>query len=342
MSSQEDISVRELLATVKDYVNLAWTKKPALLAVGLVCASIFGVIAIFKKPVYIAELEFLLNEDPSPGFSIGALLGQVGLGGGGAEYNLEKILALSKSPSIAQQVLLDSIVIDEQVDLVANHILELEGMREKWSLVNDAKISGNSLGEMDSLSRIIYRWIYNYSFIKPGLIFKTSAAENSGIMTVSSISVNEELALKSSTLLYRNLSEFYTGESIGNRQKSVNLLRNKADSLRRILENKEYRAAEVQDTKLGLIQARDNVERTRLQREVGMLSLGYGEVVRNLETASFALSSSTPFFQVIGEPFKPLPQNRSNLYIQSAIGFVLGLIVSYSYFAAIKFYRDSI
>ena len=111
MQASDEITLKELILLIKEYWGVLWGKKWYIIIAGLIGGLIFGIIEYRKPVTYTAELTFMVNED-SGGSSGGAaaILGQFGFGGGaGSEYNLDKIIQLSKSRRIAENVLFDSI-----------------------------------------------------------------------------------------------------------------------------------------------------------------------------------------------------------------------------------------
>ncbi|MEL6276275.1 MAG: Wzz/FepE/Etk N-terminal domain-containing protein, partial [Bacteroidota bacterium] len=120
----DEITLKELILKIQEYFWYLWGKKWWIIAAGLIGGAI-GFYRAWTTPLtYTAELTFMVNEDDGANAGgVGAILGQFGLGGGAtSEYNLDKILALSRSRRIIREVLFDSVEINSEADLIANHI----------------------------------------------------------------------------------------------------------------------------------------------------------------------------------------------------------------------------
>ena len=329
-----------MFVTVRDYAAYLWSKKLAILVAGLVGAAIAVALETRVEEEYTAELTFLINEESTGGSAVGGLLGQFGFSTAGSEFNYDKIIALSKSQKLGFAVLLDSLRAGAPPERVGEAVVRAERLDEEWAL--GGTWPGLGASHVDSLeldARQILRSLHYFTFVEPG-ICRTSADNATGLLTLSTQSPDEGLALALTRNLYDRLSGFYTEESVSARRASVSKLREKADSLRGALERAEYRAARLSDTRLGVAQQRDLIERTRLQREISLLGLAYAEVVKNLETAQFALSTKTPFFQVVDEPFAPLPRSRQKFAQRGAVGFAIGLVFGGLLAAGARFYAS--
>ena len=100
----DEISLKEFIIKIKDWVSFLKTKKKAIFIAGFI-GALFGLtIAIFEKPSYKAVLTFAMEEDKGGG--TGGLSGALGLassfgidlgGGGGGAFAASNIAELMKS-----------------------------------------------------------------------------------------------------------------------------------------------------------------------------------------------------------------------------------------------------
>lgn len=341
----EDISLKRVFIRVGGYLRAARRKWYLILLGGLLLSGVLGAIAYTTEPVYEAQITFVVNEEgPTTGAGrVGGLLGQFGLGGGGGVYNTNKILALAKSQKMVNRLLLDSLEVDGRTDLIGNHILKVYDLVEEWELAErfpDLRLSGDSIEHLPTIERSVLKRLFSFTAMGGGALISLDVDDLTDILSLTVRAENEELSLKLSRLHYDRLSEFYTLESTGNSQATVARLQQKADSIYTELSQTEYRLAGLIDTRLGVTQQRSLVQQTQLNRRVQILSVAYGEVLRNLETANFALSTNTPFFQVVDEPFLPLSRRQPNLIKQLTYGFFGGAILVFVIVAGLQFYHD--
>ena len=330
-------SLREVFVVVGDYFKLfrrRWLWLAALFVLG---ALLGWVLSRNDEPVYKADLTFLISEESSGG--IGSLLGQIGFGGGGAESNYDKITTLAQSQKIANAVLLDTLEIAGVTDLIANHIIHYGRLRDEWKLPADRKIEYEQDG-LTPESRSLLRQVHNWAYGNPRNFVSVKANDDTGILTLQARSVSQDLAYHGAHLTYKALSTFYTNESIGNKRASVIKLKAKVDSLRSVLSAIESEQARLRDTRLGVLQQRDRIRETQLQRELTVVGLAYGEVVKNHQTADFALSTATPYFQALDLPYTPLPKDESEPWLAALIGGVALMGIGALLFAGVYFYQQ--
>ncbi|MEL7162274.1 MAG: hypothetical protein AAFN92_16070 [Bacteroidota bacterium] len=340
MAQSQEIPLKDVLLQFRAYVLMGLGRWYLILPAGLALAAYLAYEAKQEPRRYTAPLTFVVNEDEGGGVSMGGLLGQFGLPANSPGINVDKMFALARSGKIVNALLLDSVVIDGRADRFANHLLRTEQLTETWALTDPAAITGNSLEAMTLQERSLFRRLHLYLLREETPIIRFSTDKDTKIHRIAAAARNEQLSLELALHLYDLLSSFYTEETTGNARASVERLRGKKDSLAAALSTAEYGLATSQDTRLGLIQRRDVVRQRQLERQVQILNLSYAEVLRNLETADFALSTKTPFFQTVDLPYTPLYAHSANWRTAAIKGFVLGALAVFSLLAAWKFYRE--
>ncbi len=271
---------------------------------------------------YTARTTFMVNEE-SGGSSggLGAILGQFGLGmGTKSDFNLDKIVELGRSRQIIQQALLDSAEINGQTDLLANHIIRIQALQEEWvadSLLQTFLFTRSAFEDFNRVEKKALLQVYatvlgSVAEKKPGLL-QLSYLDESGILELSVKTRSEALSLALNRQLYLSLSNFYIKKTTEKQRETVQMLDTKVDSIYRALASADYSLAQTQDQSLGIIQKRGQVNQGRLSREVQLLTIMYGEAIKNRETADFLLRSTTPFFQLIDEAMEPLKKERKSI-----------------------------
>ncbi|MEL6669152.1 MAG: hypothetical protein AAFP08_09285, partial [Bacteroidota bacterium] len=302
-----ELTLRDILLSIGAFAKEIWRRKLWVLAGAIVLAGLFAWQA-YKAPVtYKADLSFMINEDERSSTALNGVLGTLGLGGSGSEYNLEKVIELSRSALIMNSVLLDSATINGKPDVLANHIKNIYELPQLWEengSSNWAKVNftGAPMDSLDRVSRKVLKYLHrivtlgNRDFTA---LSSLSANDKTSIFEFRVITINEELSYELSQMLYKKLSEFYIEKTTGNPRATFRKLQSRADSLERMLNSTEYALANRRDGTLGMDLNRDQVATSRIERQTQILSTMYGEVLRNLATAEFALSNATPFFALI-------------------------------------------
>jgi len=344
-STEGELSLTEVILVVREYLKAGLRVWWLILLGMLLGGTLLAWKNINTPPRFGATLTFMIDEETgSGGGSYGFILGQFGLGGGGSEYNLTKIIELAESQKILFEVLLDSALIEGKNELIANHIVSLYSEVEQWNTsdeavdfyVHGAEFSDFSRDQRKNLLRIYLRLLD----AKRGRLISAEANEGTGIMRVMGSTLNENLSVELTVKVYEELSQFYVLENTGNSRNTIALLKAKADSLKKELSLTEYKLARIQDRASGTFRKIDNIQQQQLQREVGMLSIAYGEIVRNLETATFALGNTTPFFQPVDWPFTPLPLQQPSWLLGLIGGMIVGGVMVFFIVVIVKLYKD--
>jgi len=344
---EDEITLKELILKVQEYFwevvrNWKWV-------VGITIPFVlFFVYKAISTPVtYTAELTFMVNEDGGGGGGVSAILGQFGIGGGRrGKNNLDKILELAKSRHIIQQLMFDSISIDGQVNIVANHIIDLYNYHEVWE-EDTTGLKQFLFNKKERFSRTenkviktLYKRIIGFS--KTAGLVSTGFSEDTGIMTFSSNTVSEDLSIELCKLIYVKLSTFYINTTIEKQQQTFDVMQQKVDSIKNAMKRTEYELANFKDTNAGLYTTKARMREVQLQRNIRILNEMYGVSLKNFEIADFSLKNKTPFIQLIDEPIAPINPKQESILKNLLLGIFLGTFLAIIYVVGKKIYQDII
>ena len=135
----DEISLKELIIKIKEWVTFLKSKWKSIFIFGLIGALIGLTIALFEKPTYKAILTFAMEEDKGGGG--GGLSGALGLassfgidlgGGGGGAFAASNLAELMKSRLLVEKVLLEPIVINNKTISLAEYYIQINELREGW------------------------------------------------------------------------------------------------------------------------------------------------------------------------------------------------------------------
>src|SRR6187551_3472523 len=121
----DEISFRDLVLKIKSFIREIF-KHWTIPAVCIVLAVGFQMYKYLTfVPEYPAKITFSVDEDEGGSNSgLTGILGQFGLGSvRPSRYNLDKILALSKSRRVIEHTLFNKATIDGKEDYLANHLV---------------------------------------------------------------------------------------------------------------------------------------------------------------------------------------------------------------------------
>jgi hypothetical protein len=345
----DDITLREFLGKAQEY--LQEVKRNWFILLLFICPFLgwFGYKAFIRPITYTAQLTFMLNDDKGGG-GLASVLGQFGslLGGGSGEYQLEKILEIARSRRIAASAFFQKATFDGKDDYYANHIIRIQGLHELWqkdSMLNGFFFTHNEVERFNRRENKALLAVYGQLIGGEGVEYPmlgTSLNDDTGILALSMRTRSEMLSIELLEILYAELSDFYIGKSVQREQETLDILAQKRDSLARALRRNDYTAATFTDQNNNLLLQSDKVPGKRLQRDNQMLTLMYGEALKNAEVAEFALKSSAPFLTVIDTPIPPIKADPRGRVKSLMTGFLIGLIAGLVLILGRKFFKENI
>ena len=344
---EEEFGIKDLIKILKTWKEVFVKNIFKILFAGIIGGSIGFVYAYFSVPVYNAQLKFVMRSDPGSGLSSGlaglsSILG-AGTGPGGAGSGLERVIELIGSDRIIGNAILSEAEVNGKQDLLINHYITLQGYRKSWdkdSLLSKVNFpGGDQFADLNFPQRKAIKMIIGSMIGKDNssrLIGK-SFDKKSGVVTLAVTYKNEDFSIVLTNAIYKEVIEFYSDQSLAATSNNVQVLTQKADSIRRELDATRRAFAKNSDQALGLLLQEDKVENKSLSFKESMLSLMYAEVQKNLETLKYIEASSMPSFSIIDQPYSPIrPSQRSRLAYSMA-GFIsLFLIVFALFFTKTK------
>jgi len=342
----DEITLKELILKLKEFWAYLWERKVWIILVGLLMAAIFAVKAKMKPVEYQASLTFMVEEDTGGG-GMSGILSQFGFGGGGSEYNLQKILTLSKSMRITSAVVLDTGVVDGKSDLYGNHIIDLYKYHDKksWQKPENELVAfyfGDASRTQKAKNialKSVFRKVIGGKKTKNSL-YSSSVNDDTGIMTLSVKSESADLSLGLVKTFFKHLSEYYIAKSTEKVEATFEILKGRTDSIHTLLGQKEYALAQFKDKNRGIYLNKVKIREQRLMTQIRALQMAWGESLKNQEMADYALKEQTPFIQPIDIPFTPISPIPNSLLKALVLGGFLGGFLAVGYFVFRKIISD--
>lgn len=345
----DEITLKEFIIKIQEYGTYLWLRKNYIIGVGLFMAAVFLLQTYLKPTIYSANLTFMVNEDE--GSSLGAaaaILGQFGFGGGNAsEYNLDKIVSLAGSRRIIQAAIFEKENIKGERDYIINHLIEIYDWHSKWhndtmltNFLFEEGLSTEFSNRENKVLKIIYRQIVGDKEKDIDGLLDVGYNEVTGILKLSVYSASDELSIALVNSVYEKLSAFYISQSTEKQQITVNNLKFRADSVEQILKSSEYELARLQDNSQGFLLRKSQLTKDQLTRRVQVLTILFGEILKNLSTSEFLLKNATPFFQVVDMPISPISPMPKKYFKRSIVGVVIGVLISSVFWIGLKLYRE--
>ncbi|HJW30789.1 MAG TPA: GNVR domain-containing protein [Saprospiraceae bacterium] len=298
--------------------------------------------------LYPAKITFNVDEDEGGGVSgLSSILGQFGLGSvRPTRYNLDKILALSKSRRVIQETLLAKITVNGQEDKLANQLIKEYKLGLPGGPANKPfRFTHDSVPDFTMEENEMLLALYNFIIGPPDkpkkALMIADYNEDSNIMTISVTTTNEDISFELAKRMFESLSQYYINKAIEKQLKTYNLVTAKRDSVLGVLKSAEFQLANFKDTHRDVLMRTDQLTDLRLQREVTTLSAMYAEVLKNVEIADFSLKNKTPFIQVIDSPLLPIEPLRKSLLRTLLLGLIIGGAIGSVLVIGRKLWKDS-
>lgn len=360
---KDEITLRDLILNLKRYFKNVVKNWLFIGICALLGLAIYIYSYVSHKNSYKASITFMVNEDEGSSLGgIASMLGSFGglLGGSGSEYNLDKILQISKSNRLAQKIVLSEAVVNNRRDYLGNHIIESLDTMQEWvefsivdrlkgevgkkKLKKNYRFSADSLNYQNQdetwvLKRLIKKLFGDAEGGILGMV-KNEINELTGIMEINVSSFEEELSIEIANSLFEELSDFYIVKSTEKQRQTFSLMKTKHDSILQELRTTEYSLATFSDRNQGIFRKQDLVRQDRLKRDLLINGAALGEAKKNLEISDFALKNKTPFIQVIDRPFMPLSDSQPGLIFSVLLGLVFGALLGILITVLRLFFKD--
>jgi hypothetical protein len=331
-STNEELSINELLETGRRWYAYLKSKRNILIISGLVGASVGLAISYIKKPVYTATLSFALEDDGGKA-GLGGALGlasQFGLdvgNGGGGIFSGANLIELFKSRSMVEQTLLSPIVTNGKEISLAEMYIQNNGWRKNWEEdpgLNEIQFLPKTkrkyfTREHDSILGKIYEKLSKDEYFIEQPDIKT------GIIVINVSSTDELFAKAYSESIVKVVSDFYIEAKSKKSRLNMDILKRQSDSIRAELNNAITGVAVANDNTFNLNPAL-NVRRTpsaRKQVDVQANGAILTELVKQTELAKITLRKDTPLIQIIDSPVFPLKKEEIGKFKGFLIGFIL-------------------
>jgi len=345
-STDDEISLEDIVIAVRDFMREA-LRKWWLFGLLFICIGGYFVYRAYTTPTtYKATFTFMRNTDESGGVSgMASILGQFGFGGRRNPFNLDRVLELAKSRRVVQSTIFETLEINERDDYLANHLVAIYELDQGWAN-KDSEFDGFRFtsDNVDEFNDLELRALKNvYGFIvggekKEGLV-SAEYSEESTILSLYAVTVDEILSIQLITELYENLAEYYVSKSSEKQQSTYDIVKSKADSIGYLLAKDELEYAQFQDANQNLYSNMARLKEQRLSRDIRKLNIIHAEALKNVEIADFSLRNATVVIREIDKPIRPLEPIVESKMKAILIGFLLSIILGSGIILGINFSR---
>ena len=338
ITNHDDIRLKDVILKLISIKQLLWQKKLKIIIVSVIFGLLGSFYALFKKETYEAHLTFVIDESQESA-GLGAISGmasQFGFNLGGASsgtFSQTNIQEIITSRRVVEEALLKRGIIDGEEDLLINHHIAFNDLRKNWKGTNIENLYFTSNREEFTLQHDSIIGLAYFNLTNGNI--STSIEDESNIVKISCVSKNEDFAKLMIESLAHKLEEYYTIFQTAKSKNTLDFLSFRADSVLLELKNAEYRYASYKDANFGVQRAKGLLEEIRLKRDVEILNIMYGEIVKNLEISKFTLLNNKPLLNIIDSPTLPLKVNKLSVVFSFILFSILGSVV-YSFILIVK------
>lgn len=340
----DEIQLKDILIKLSEYKQVLWSRKGSITLFSLMFFVLGVTIAIFSTKLYKAELTFVV-EDANGGNPLGAMSGiasQFGVdlvGNSSATFSQQNIMQLLKSRGVVESTLLRKGSVDGKKDLLAEHYLTINKIREDWAQLEE--FDGVNFNHTHSLSHDSIMGVIWTQIVANKLTIEIQNDE-ANIITLSYVSVDENFAKQFSENLIDEMSKMYIAHQTKQARNTLDFLQDRADSVFVELDKSEQEFARVKDINQRIIKASGRLKELQLMREVEVLNTMYLEIVKNLEISKMTLLNQTPIINIIDKPVLPLEVKALSKTTTGILGGVFGGFLSVSFFLFRKLLKDAL
>lgn len=338
LANNDEITLKELIFKSKEYGREVLRKWwVVFIFIGIFCSYF---LYKYKKDraTYTADLTFVVNSEGGVSMGLGAILGG-GLGGGGNNTKLEKIIEFSRSRRIIQTALFKPLIINGDSDLIANHLIRDLDLHETWKKdttgLKDFLYSKSDMQRLSNplnFSRIenkVLLTLYKAMVVK-NPIFAASYDKKSEVMKLVLTTHSEPLSIELIRVLYGDLSAYYKLQTTAKEDKTYGVLKKQVDSVKAVLDAKELAAARAEDASRGSFLLEDRASIERMKKDGFISNAIYAKAMENLTMAGLARENAQPFIKDLDMPIGPIKPEKvsllKSLIMGIGLGFFLGVL----------------
>jgi uncharacterized protein involved in exopolysaccharide biosynthesis len=335
-NNNDEISLKELILKVKEWVAYLWGNKWVILLVSALGGALgFAYAKYLTKPEYTAQVTFTMEQKSGGAASaLGGLASSLGLGDmGGANssgmFGGENILMLMKSNRIIHEALKAPIA-----ELDGDHLLNAYLKNHFANALKENKIelfpklidTVETSRAQDSLLLLATKNIREKQLVAE------RANEKNTIINLKVKDENEQWAFLLSKMVVKHAIDLYMEIKVGKLIATEQDLTRKRDSIRGLLDGTITTLAIETDLNSHSPLMRYKTKQAKKQVDIEVLKTMYGNIIQNLEMTKFQRSQEEPIIEIIDEPILPLEVNelgqiRGLIFGGLFFGFLATLII---------------
>jgi hypothetical protein len=342
----QEFSPRKFILQVRSTGAYVLSKWWIIIIVAILFGLAGAATAFLKKPLYVAETTFALDDEPVSGSknSLSKLATELGLevnvDAGTVFSSITNIVELMQSRLLIEKTLRRTVTIDDKKLLFADFFLDSLNFREKWMKASPyyridflaPKKDKNAILFENSIMRNIY------DVITTQLIKIDQKGKGTTIISVTCSSEHELFSKYFLEAWLNEVTHYYIDTKTQKARDFLSFVEKRTDSVRSAYYSSLYGRAAFSDEHMNPNRQIVAVSGEKQQTDVQILKASYVELVKSLETARTSLMQETPLIQFLDVPILPLKTLKPNMIKRFLFAAIAGAFLIIVYFIMRKGY----
>ena len=330
----QEFSPRKFILLVQGTGRYILSKWWIIIGVGVLLALAGAIYTMTRKPLFIAEVTFVLDEEATqPQRSgISELSEELGLttDAGGVFSSPTNIMELMQSRLLVEKTLRSTVRVESRPVLLADFFLDSLEYREKW-MKKSPYIHVDFLAKNKSKEQVMFESGIMRSMCET-LNSQNIKIEKKGKgTTIFSVQCSSTHPLFSKFFLeelLNTVTQYYVDRKTERAKLNVDFIQKRTDSVRQAYNAALYGRAEFTDAFFNPNRQTPLVSREKQQTDIQILRASYVELTRSLEAAKTSLMRETPLIQYLDLPQLPLKVLRGNMIKNALVAFFVGVFLT--------------
>lgn len=334
-NQEQGISISMLASIIRSHITYLRSKWITLL-ICIIIGAILGLLySIYKKPSYLAQTTFTIDETNVSGAGISSLASQFGITVGtdkNGVFDKTNIPSLFQSRLMVQKTLLTPMPFERDTELLVNRYIAFNHYRDSWK--NKPELANITFAANKPLTRLqdsVLNMFYND-------IIKSQLAVNKLDMKLSILSLTytckDELFSKEfSEAIVKNVMEFYTITRTKKTAQNLAVLQKQVDSVKKRLTKSLVNVASSTDATPNANPLKSvlgvSTQNRSVDAEIDRAAMV--QLSSSLEAARIQLNQQTPLIDFIDTPILPLEVSRlsktKGIILGGFIAAIIGVVV---------------
>jgi hypothetical protein len=340
-TNDDEISLKDLILKIREICSYLLTKWLIIAVIGVLGASLGLLYSLSKTPEYRATLSFSVLEKSSSGGGLSALAGQFGFNVGSSSegvFSGNNMIELLQSRNLIERTLLSYVDINGKRCRLINYYREMNPSKDDDSISETISFPLDLEREHFSRDQDSLLYVLN-RIITTEKLSVSKQKKDVNIITISFLNQDELFAKIFTEKLIGIVSEFYIQTKTKNIKANLEMMENRADSVRKEYETALSAQAEYYDQNINPSKRIVIVEQQKFQTKIQLAGTTYAELMKNIEILKLDLAQQTPLIQVIDIPIMPLEIESFGKMKGIILGGFLGGFLIVAWLLAVYFYR---